>query len=253
MPAILSWRPSSYTYDSGRQQDFSSHLSTATTSYNACAIELLADSTTSTTATTQRATSSPRSERADRCHHHLLSTIPTSQLVRIDFPDGTSASYRYDGVGRRIVKDRGWSRSTQYVYDEQRHPRSSTRRGAWSPRYTHTPEGLDRGAGGRTGRATVTYLQADAVGSIGGGRWSDGSGAVAELSTTTPSDGRWQRPVQRPSPVRLPGARVRLGVRPLLLPRSLLSSAASGRFLTPGSDRASPVASTSTPSCATTH
>jgi YD repeat-containing protein len=39
-----------------------------------------------------------------------------NQLTRIDFPDLTFATYRYDGLGRRIEKDVNGT-LTQYVYD----------------------------------------------------------------------------------------------------------------------------------------
>ncbi len=39
------------------------------------------------------------------------------QLKRIDFPDGTSSSYQYDGLGRRISKIDRQGRITRYVYD----------------------------------------------------------------------------------------------------------------------------------------
>ena len=38
------------------------------------------------------------------------------QLVRVDFPDGTNAQYRYDGLGRRIEKNVSGT-ITRYVYD----------------------------------------------------------------------------------------------------------------------------------------
>ncbi|HEX9779661.1 MAG TPA: RHS repeat domain-containing protein [bacterium] len=41
-----------------------------------------------------------------------------NQLTRIDIPDGTFASYRYDGLGRRIEKDVNGA-ITRYVYDQE--------------------------------------------------------------------------------------------------------------------------------------
>ena len=40
------------------------------------------------------------------------------QLIQIDFPDLTTASYRYDGVGRRIEKDVNGA-ITRYIYDRE--------------------------------------------------------------------------------------------------------------------------------------
>ena len=43
------------------------------------------------------------------------------QLIRIDFPDATFATYAYDALGRRIAKDvddgAGGREVTAYVYD----------------------------------------------------------------------------------------------------------------------------------------
>jgi RHS repeat-associated protein len=41
-----------------------------------------------------------------------------NQLTRIDFPDATFATYRYDGLGRRIEKVASGA-TTRYVYDDQ--------------------------------------------------------------------------------------------------------------------------------------
>ena len=41
-----------------------------------------------------------------------------NQLTRVDFPDGTHAEYRYDGLGRRIAKDVEGD-VTWYVYDNE--------------------------------------------------------------------------------------------------------------------------------------
>lgn len=47
----------------------------------------------------------------------LYSYDAEDQLVRIDFPDGTFAAYRYDGLGRRVEKNANGS-ITRYIYDK---------------------------------------------------------------------------------------------------------------------------------------
>ena len=99
------------------------------------------------------------------------------QLVRIDFPGGGFASYRYDGVGRRIAKNVD-GQVTQYVYDDNGILLEYAA-GSLVARYTHTPEGVDRVLAVER-QGAVTYLQADAVGSIV--RTVSDLGAVEELS-----------------------------------------------------------------------
>jgi RHS repeat-associated protein len=41
-----------------------------------------------------------------------------NQLIRVDLPDGTYATYRYDGLGRRIEKNVN-GKITRYVYDNE--------------------------------------------------------------------------------------------------------------------------------------
>lgn len=41
-----------------------------------------------------------------------------NQLTRIDFPGGTFAEYKYDGLGRRIQKNVN-DTLTRYVYDQE--------------------------------------------------------------------------------------------------------------------------------------
>ena len=85
-----------------------------------------------------------------------------NQLTGIEFPDGTSASYRYDGLGRRIEKQAN-GQITQYVYDEQDILFEYVE-GVFSARYTHGPSvdevlSVNRGGGS-------SFFQTDAVGSV---------------------------------------------------------------------------------------
>lgn len=85
-----------------------------------------------------------------------------NQLTQIDFPDGTSASYRYDGLGRRIEKKIG-AQGTQYVYDGQ-DILGEYMGGTLTALYTHGP-GVDETLSVRRGGATA-FFQADGQGSV---------------------------------------------------------------------------------------
>jgi RHS repeat-associated protein len=99
-----------------------------------------------------------------------------NELVRIDFSDGTNATYRYDGMGRRIEKNVG-GQITRYIYDGQdilfEYAGASL-----AARYTHGP-GMDEVLGVQ--RSGNTYLfQTDALGSVA--RVIDGGGVKASYS-----------------------------------------------------------------------
>ncbi len=63
------------------------------------------------------------------------------QMVRIDFPGGTNAQYRYDGLGRRIEKNVNGT-LTRYVYDGEDILFEFNGTNRLTARYTHW-EGID--------------------------------------------------------------------------------------------------------------
>lgn len=85
-----------------------------------------------------------------------------NQLVRVDHPDGTNTTYRYDGMGRRIQKNAGGA-ATQYVYDD-RHILFEYAGANLSARYVYGP-GLDEVVAVNRG-ADAALFQADALGSV---------------------------------------------------------------------------------------
>lgn len=102
-----------------------------------------------------------------------------SQLVRIDFPGGGVATYRYDGVGRRIEKNVN-GQVTRYIYDGPSillEYAGST----LSARYTQGP-GVDEILAVERGGVT-TYFQSDAQRSVVRTVGSDGSTATLSYDT----------------------------------------------------------------------
>jgi RHS repeat-associated protein len=95
-------------------------------------------------------------------------------LTRIDFPDATSAFYRYDGLGRRIEKSVNGV-VTQYVYDGQDILFEYSSGGTLAARYTHGP-GVDEVLSVRRGGTTFSF-ETDAIGSVV--KVTDGSSVVA--------------------------------------------------------------------------
>lgn len=85
-----------------------------------------------------------------------------NQLTRIDFPDGTSTSYRYDGFGRRIEKKIG-GQAVQYVYDGQ-DVLAEYAGSTLTALYTHGP-GVDEMLSVRRGGVTA-FFQSDGQGSV---------------------------------------------------------------------------------------
>lgn len=86
-----------------------------------------------------------------------------NQLVRIDFPDATSALYRYDGLGRRIEKVVN-GQTRQFVYDGQDILFEYAAGGTVEARYTHGPD-ADEVLGVRRG-GTNSFFETDAQGSV---------------------------------------------------------------------------------------
>jgi RHS repeat-associated protein len=87
---------------------------------------------------------------------------PDDQLIRIDFPGGTNAVYRYDGLGRRISKTIG-TQVTRYIYDDDDIVLEYA--GATlAARYTHGPAVDDVLSASRGG--VTSHVQSDALGSV---------------------------------------------------------------------------------------
>jgi YD repeat-containing protein len=84
---------------------------------------------------------------------------PDDQLIRIDFPEGTNAAYRYDGLGRRISKTVG-TQVTRYIYDDDDILLEYA--GSTLARYTHGPAVDDVLSVSRAG--VTSHVQADALG-----------------------------------------------------------------------------------------
>lgn len=84
-----------------------------------------------------------------------------NQLTRIDFPDGTVATYRYDGLGRRFEKNVG-GQITRYVYDGQ-DILFEYNVNTLQARYTHGA-GVDEILSVQRGGAT-SFFETDALGS----------------------------------------------------------------------------------------
>jgi len=98
------------------------------------------------------------------------------ELVRIDFSDGTNATYRYDGMGRRIEKNVG-GQITRYIYDGQ-DILFEYAGATLAAHYTQGP-GMDEVLSVQRGGNTYIF-QADAQGSVA--RLVDGSGVKASYS-----------------------------------------------------------------------
>ena len=97
-----------------------------------------------------------------------------NQLVMIAFPDGTTASYRYDGLGRRIEKNISGA-ITRYVYDGPAILLEYTGTNTVVARYSHgdridQPLSMER-------RGEAYFYHADHLGSIR--KLTDSSGVVA--------------------------------------------------------------------------
>lgn len=96
------------------------------------------------------------------------------QLVRIDFPDLTAATYRYDGLGRRIEKDVDGT-VTRYVYDGADILLEYDGANALQTRYSHGDQVDQPLALERAGQSY--FYQADHQGSVR--QLTDSLGAIA--------------------------------------------------------------------------
>ena len=106
-----------------------------------------------------------------------------NQLTGIAFSDGTSAAYRYDGIGRRIEKNVN-GQVTRYVYDGMDILAEYSASGTLTARYVNGPE-LDEVLAVRRGGTTLD-LELDPLGSVT--RVTDG--ATVSASRTYDSFGR---------------------------------------------------------------
>ena len=86
-----------------------------------------------------------------------------NQLIRIDFPDLTYATYAYDGLGRRIQKNNNNS-ITKYIYDNEDILFEYDNTNTPITRYTHGP-GVDEPLIAERGGSSYYYLS-DGLGSI---------------------------------------------------------------------------------------
>ncbi len=86
------------------------------------------------------------------------------QLVQIDFPDSTTTTYKYDGVGRRIEKNVNGS-STRYVYDGEDIALEYDGTNTFVSRYSHGP-GTDQPLAVQRAGVGFFYYHVDHQGSI---------------------------------------------------------------------------------------
>ncbi len=87
-----------------------------------------------------------------------------NRLTRVDFPDGSFATYRYDPLGRRIESAGSVGAATRYIYDGEDVLAEYDGAGAVAVRYTHGP-GLDEPIV-REEAGIGSFYHADALGSI---------------------------------------------------------------------------------------
>lgn len=106
-----------------------------------------------------------------------------NRLVRIDFPDLTTATYRYDGLARRIEKDVNGV-TTRYVYDAEDILLEFDGTNALLARYTHGPGPddplameRDLDASGTFEASEVFFYHTDGLVSVT--ELTDSTGAVA--------------------------------------------------------------------------
>lgn len=146
----------SYSYDSAGNRT-ASHMSATYThnSANRLTADAVFDYTYDANGNLTR-----KAERATG-RQTLYAYDSENQLTQISFPDGTSAAYRYDALGRRIEKNVG-GQITRYVYDGQDilFEYAGT---TMQARYTHGP-GVDEILGVERGGATY-FFDTDALGS----------------------------------------------------------------------------------------
>ena len=97
------------------------------------------------------------------------------QLVQIDFPDATNATYKYDGLGRRIEKNVNGT-ITRYVYDGEDIFLEYDGTNTFVARYSHGDQ-VDQPLAVQRAGVGFFYYQADHQGSIR--NLTDSSGVVA--------------------------------------------------------------------------
>jgi RHS repeat-associated protein len=149
--------PESYSYDPVDNRTMS-HIS-ASYSHNAAnrltedaTFDYLYDANGDLTRRTERATGKVTNYTYDS----------ENRIVRIDLPDSTSATYRYDGLGRRIEKNVS-GQITQYIYDGEDILLEYTGT-TLTARYTHGPDTDEVLSAMRGG--TISYFQADVLNSV---------------------------------------------------------------------------------------
>jgi RHS repeat-associated protein len=159
----------SYSYDPQGNRT-ASHLSASYT-HNA-ANRLTADATFNYTYDAN----GNLTRRTERSSGNFTSYTYDSEnlLTRIDFPDGTSARYSYDGIGRRIEKNVN-GQITQYVYDGQDILLEYSGGGTVEARYTHGPS-VDEVLSVKRGAETY-FVETDSLGSVV--RVTDGANVAA--------------------------------------------------------------------------
>lgn len=160
--------PESYSYDANGNR-ISSHLSSSHT--HDAANRLLEDETFSYTYDANGNLSSRlrKSNNETTTYNWNIQ----NQLILIDFPDATNATYRYDGLGRRIEKNVNGA-ITRYVYDGPNILLEYDGSNTLVARYGYggdidQPLHMERGG-------NSFYYHADHLGSIR--KLSDGSGLV---------------------------------------------------------------------------
>ena len=97
-----------------------------------------------------------------------------NQLIRIDFPDGATATYKYDGLGRRIEKNVNGT-ITRYVYDGENILLEYDGSNTFKARYSHG-ERIDQPLAVQRAGLGFFYYHADHQGSIR--NLTDSSGAI---------------------------------------------------------------------------
>ncbi len=86
------------------------------------------------------------------------------QLIKIDFPDSTTVTYKYDGFGRRIEKNFNGA-VTRYVYDEEDILLEYDGSNSFVARYSHGDR-IDQPLAVQRAGVGFFYYQADHLGSI---------------------------------------------------------------------------------------
>jgi len=102
-----------------------------------------------------------------------------NRLTQIDFPDGTTTTYQYDGLGRRTVKDVNGT-ITRYVYDGDDLVLEYDENDTFVARYSHGDQ-IDQPLAVQRAGVGFFYYHADHQGSIT--HLTDSSGNIANTYT----------------------------------------------------------------------